>query len=73
MAVEVKYIGGSKDGQVRRTRSTCDLDRIERIVWREFHKTTGKPTGRERRENYKLDHQRRKYVLMADSESSEIN
>lgn len=73
MAVVVKYIGGSKDGQVRRTRSTCDLDRIERIVWREFDKATNKPTGRERRENYKLDHQRREYVLVGDIESTAIN
>lgn len=72
MAIEVRYIGGSKNGQIRRTRSTCDLDRVERIVWREFDKTTGRPTGRERRESYKLDHQRREYVLTGDIESTVI-
>lgn len=73
MAVEVKYIGGSKDGQIRRTRSLCDLSRIERIVWREFDKKSNKATGRERRENYKLDHAKREYVLQGDIESKEIN
>jgi hypothetical protein len=73
MAIEIKYVGGSRNGQIRRTRSTCDVDGIERIVWREFDKTTGTPTGRERRESYKLDHQKREYVLMADVESSAVN
>lgn len=73
MSVEVKYVGGSKDGTIRRTRSTCDLSPVERIVWREFDKATKKPTGRERRENYKLDHQRREYVLQGDVESLAVN
>lgn len=48
MAVQVKYVGGSKDGQVRRTRSLCDLPSLERFIWREFDKVTKQATGRTR-------------------------
>lgn len=73
MAVEIKYVGGSMDGRIRRTRSLCDVPRVHRGVWREFDKATNKPTGRERRENYKLDFERREYVLMGEVESAAIN
>lgn len=72
MAVDVRYVGGTKDGKIRRTRGLCDLDRIERGIWREFDTHTGQPTGRERRENYKLDYEKREYVLMGDVESEAI-
>lgn len=73
MSIEVKYVGGSRDGKVRRTRSLSDLDTLERIVWREFDKTTNKPTGRERRENYRLDCDRREYVLQGDIQSNAVS
>lgn len=70
MSIEVLYIGGSKDGATRRTRSLGDLDDLERGLWREFDKATGKPTGRERKEDYRLDKARREYVLVAEPEST---
>jgi hypothetical protein len=73
MSIEIKYIGGSMDGQIKRTRSTCDCPSIQRFVWREFDNKTRQPTGNERCENYKLDHQKREYILQGDTESSANN
>lgn len=72
MAIEIKFVGGSMDGRIRRTRSLCDVPSIYRGLWREFDKATNKPTGRERRENYRLNRDRREYVLMGDLESESI-
>lgn len=73
MAIEVKYIGGSMDGKTRRTRSLCDLNRVQRFIWREFDKATNKPTGNERRESYRLDFPSRQYVLQGDIESETLH
>lgn len=72
MAIDIKFVGGSMDGRIRRTRSLCDVPSIYRGVWREFNKESGKPTGRERRENYRLDREHREYVLMGDVESETV-
>lgn len=69
MAIEVKYVGGPKDGQARRTRSLGDLNEIERGAWREFDKRTGEPTGLTRREYYQLDKKRREYVFLPERRS----
>ena len=72
MSTEIKYVGGSKDGQTKRVRSVGEQKSIERYVWKEFNKATNQPTGRTRRENYRLERGRGEYVLQGDIESEAV-
>lgn len=73
MSAEIKYVGGSMNGRTKRVRSVGEQKSVERFVWKEFDRVTKKPTGNERRENYRLDRERREYVLTGDAESAAVN
>jgi hypothetical protein len=64
MSIEIKYVGGRKDGQTRRVRSLGEQKSVEIGIWREFDRATKRPTGREQREEYRFNRERREYVLV---------